>query len=207
MPGSKGKKAMTPRPKASTIRKEVLAVLKSVAEKKVSILSSTNNNTSATGTIWALSQAIIQGDSVFTRDGIQIMLLNTHIKLDIFMPTASVAASVRIIVFTDKQNNGGIPTILDVLNTAELLSPYSVIQQLTNRFRIHGDYVKNFTAGGVQQVIFDIRKQINHPVYYNAAGDTASANGKNALFMLIITDVGTGFPTYNFSVSNRFHDI
>jgi hypothetical protein len=123
------------------------------------------------------------------------------------MPTATIAASVRIIVFTDTQNNGGNPTVLDVLNTAEILSPFSVIQQLTRRFTIHADNIRNFTAGGVQQMVFNIQRNINKRVFYNAAGDTPSANGKNALFMLIITDAGTNFPTYNFSVSNRFHDM
>lgn len=207
MAGSKNKKGTFPTKRASSVRKEVLAVISSMAEKKVSILSATNQTTAPAGQIWALTQAIIQGDSVFTRDGIQIVLLNTHLRFDVFMPTATIAASVRIIVFTDTQNNGGNPTVLDVLNTAEILSPFSVIQQLTRRFTIHADNIRNFTAGGVQQMVFNIQRNINKRVFYNAAGDTPSANGKNALFMLIITDAGTNFPTYNFSVSNRFHDM
>jgi hypothetical protein len=184
-----------------------MSVLKSVAEKKVSILSATGQAASSTGLIWALTQAIIQGDSVFTRDGSQIRLEQTHLKLEVFMPTAAIAASTRFIVFSDSMNNGSLPAVLDVLNTAALLSPFSVNQQLTNRFKVHADVVKSFTAGGIQQVVFDIMKPINKVISYNASGDTAAANGKNSLFMLVITDLVTNVPLYNFSCSNRFYDM
>ncbi len=186
---------------------EILRVVRSIAEKKVFNGGATGQTTAATGTVWALSQGIIQGDAVNTRDGTQITLQSVHLRVDAFMPTATIAAGVRVILFSDTQNNGSLPAVVDVLHQASMISPYSIIQQITNRFHIHADVLRNLTAGGIQQVVIDIRRGISKKISYNGTTDVAASNGKNAIFFLIITDVGAGFPTYDFSHNLRFLDM
>jgi hypothetical protein len=182
-------------------------VVRSIAERKVYNGGATGQTSAATGTVWALSQGVIQGDAVNARDGTQITLQSVHLRVDAFMPTATIAAGLRVILFSDSQNNGSLPLVVDVLHQASMISPYSTIQQITNRFRIHADVLRNLTAGGVQQVVFDIRRGISKQISYNGTTDVAAANGKNALFMMVITDVGSGFPTYDFSHSLRYLDM
>jgi hypothetical protein len=186
---------------------EVLRVVRSIAEKKVYVGGASGQTSAATGTVWALSQGIIQGDAVNGRDGTQITLQNINVRVDAFMPTATIAAGLRVIVFSDTQNNGSLPAVVDVLDSASLISPYSIIQQITNRFRIHADVIRNLTAGGIQQVVYDIKRSITQKISYNGTTDVAASNGKNALFMLIITDVGAGFPTYDFTHNIRYLDM
>jgi hypothetical protein len=184
-----------------------MRVIRSIAERKAFISGATGQVTSAAGTMWALTQGIVQGDAINTRDGTQITLQSLHLKIDAFMPSATIAAGVRLVVFTDTQNNGSLPAVLDVLNSTSMISPYSLIQQVTNRFHIHADIVKNFTAGGIQQHLFEVKRSIANKVSYNGITDTATSNGKNALFFLIITDVGVGFPTYDFTHCIRYLDM
>jgi hypothetical protein len=184
-----------------------MRVIRSIAERKAFISGATGQNTSAAGTVWALTQGIVQGDAINTRDGTQITLQSLHLKIDAFMPSATIAAGVRLVVFTDSQNNGSLPAVLDVLNSTSMISPYSLIQQVTNRFHIHADIVKNFTAGGIQQHLFEVKRSIANKVSYNGVTDVATSNGKNALFFLIITDVGAGFPTYDFTHCIRYLDM
>jgi hypothetical protein len=186
---------------------EVLRVVRSIAEKKVYVGGATGQATAATGTVWALSQGIIQGDAVNSRDGTQVTIQSINIRVDVFMPTATIAAGVRVIIFSDTQNNGSLPAVVDVLDNASYISPYSIIQQVTRRFRVHADSMRNLTAGGTQQVVFNVNRSFTQKVSYNGSTDVAASNGKNALFMLIITDVGSGFPTYDFSHNIRYLDM
>jgi hypothetical protein len=186
---------------------QILRVVRSLAEKKVFNGGASSQTTSNSGTVWALSQGIIQGDAVNTRDGTQITLQSIHLRVDAFMPTATIASVIRVIVFTDSQNNGTLPSVLDVLHSTSVISPYSIIQQITNRFHVHSDVLKNTTAGGIQQVVFDVRRNMNSKISYNGTTDVAASNGKNGLFFLIITDVGSGFPTYDFTHSLRYLDM
>jgi hypothetical protein len=188
-------------------RASVLNILRSVAERKAFNGIVTAQATSNSGTVWPITQGIVQGDSVITRDGAEITLQNVRLKLDVFMPTATIAAGVRVIMFSDTQNNGSMPAFLDVLTANSLIAPYSVIQQVTNRFRIHADITKNLTAGGIQQVVVDINKKLEQKVFYTGTTDVPAANGKNAVFFLIVTDVATGFPTYDFAYNVRFLDM
>jgi len=186
---------------------DVLRVVRSIAEKKVYVGGATGQTTSAAGTVWALTQGIVQGDAVNTRDGTQITIQNIHVRVDAFMPTATIAAGVRVIIFSDSQNNGSLPAVVDVLNSASYIAPYSIIQQVTKRFRVHADSMRNLTAGGTQQVVFNISRDLTQKISYNGTTDVAASNGKNAVFMLIITDVGLGFPTYDFTHCVRYLDM
>lgn len=186
---------------------EVLRVVRSLAEKKVYVGGATGQTTSAAGTVWALSQGITQGDAVNSRDGTQITVQNVHVRVDVFMPTATIAAGVRVIIFSDTQNNGSLPSVVDVLNSASYIAPYSIIQQVTKRFRVHADSMRNLTAGGTQQVVFSINRSFTQKISYNGTTDVAASNGKNAIFMLVITDVGAGFPTYDFTHNIRYLDM
>lgn len=205
MAGSRNKKGQFPTRRA--ISQQIKQAIANTAEKKVLVGSATTQTTTNVGQVWALTQGIVQGDAVNSRDGTQITIQSYRLKADVFMPTATIAAGVRIIIFTDSQNNGSLPSVTDVLATNSFISQYSIIQQVTNRFHIHHDVTKNLTAGGIQQVVFDLSKSMRHKVSYNGTTDVAASNGKNALFALIITDVGTNFPTYDFTYTIRYLDM
>lgn len=174
------------------------------AEKKFYTNGVNGQNTSVAGTVWAITQGIIQGDSVLTRDGRQITLQEVGLKIDVFMPTAAVASGVRIILFSDRMNLGSLPGIANVLSSSTLTSPYSLEQNLTSRFAIHADIVKNFTAGGIQQTVVNIQRPLKSKVTYNGDADVAAANGKHSVFFLILTDSGATVPTYDFTFHVRF---
>ncbi len=201
----KSRKSRTTRAKPT--QADVEKVIRSMAEKKCFITAATNQSSSATGTMWAVTQGIIQGDSVSTRDGTQIYVEHVSITFDVFMPTATVAAGVRMIGFHDTMNTGVLPAVTDVLHAATLISPYSTIQQITNRFHVFADVTKNLTTGGVQQFVYNMRRNLRIKTSYNGTTDAAASNGKNAIFFLIITDVGTNVPTYDFSIAVRYLDM
>jgi len=209
MAGSGRKKVSFPSKRANSVnvRTQVMSVIKSMAERKCFIAATTNQNSTAAGQIWALTQGITQGDSTLQRDGAQIKLETTRLRLRVFMPTGAVAASLRIIIFSDSMNVGTLPLVSDVLSSSTVTASYSTVQLLTNRFKIYSDVVKSMTAGGVQQAVVDLQRPFNKIITYNGNTDVAASNGKNALFLLLITDVASNFPVYDWNVVHRFFDM
>ncbi len=209
MAGSGRKKVSFPtkRANANNVRTQVMSVIRSMAERKCFITATSNQNSTASGTIWALTQGITQGDSTLQRDGAQLKLEDTRLRMRVFMPTGAVAASLRVIIFSDSMNVGSLPLVSDVLSSSTITASYSTVQLLTSRFRIYADTIKNMTAGGIQQLCIDLNRPISKVLTYNGNTDVAASNGKNAVFLLVITDVSSNFPVYDFNVVHRFYDM
>lgn len=192
--------------KRANVNAAVTRALNLRAEKKF-YTATAAGNTAIAGTMWAMSQGVIQGDSVSTRDGSQITLQEVGLKIIALCPTAAVSAGIRVVLFYDKMNLGTLPGVTEVLANSTLISPYSVAQNLTNRFVILADVTRTFTAGGIQETLINIQRKCRHKITYNNAADVAGANGKGAVFFLILTNDGVNPPTYDFTFHLKYLDM
>jgi len=166
------------------------------AEHKVLSTTNTANTVSTAGTVINLSNNIVQGDNFDNRSGDTIRMISTKFMLE-FQGVATDSMN-RYILFRDMQNLGTTPAVTDVLNSASFISGYdglNVYQQ--KRFIIMKDWVSTNNIAG-QTLTADVYKT-NRPykIYYNGAASVASANGKGALFVLVIGSGSTA--TFNLS--------
>jgi hypothetical protein len=99
---------------------------------------------------------------------------------------------VRIIVFRDKQYQGGTTTVTDVLDSADMSAPYNYTNLINmKRFVIIDDYIESFTTGG-KLTATKIKKYI-HPVKVRYAGTTVGGGvaRQNNIFVIVIADTAT----------------
>nr|WRQ64674.1 structural protein [Riboviria sp.] len=178
-------------------------MINSRAEHKV--LSKTNlaNTTATAGTVINLSNDIIQGDNFDNRSGDTIRVLKTKFKIQ-FQGVTTDSVN-RYIVFRDMQNLGTTPAVTDVLNSASFISGYdglNVYQQ--KRFVILKDYSMTNNINGQTLLYDEYTNNTPYKIYYNGATAVASANGKGALFVLVIGSGSTA--TFNLDVELVYTD-
>jgi hypothetical protein len=187
-----------------TVKQMIKGARLANAENKGTVVSSPGNAVTAGGAVFNVTPNIIQGDTVSTRDGSQINLNKVCMRFE----TQGVAVSgiTRVIVLQDHQNNGVVPGVTDILDNANVISPLNVLNFVTNkRFKLLSDDLINCNIAG-QNLQFRKHmwsKALSKQVTYNAATNVAAANGRNAIFMLVI---GTATNTFDFSFQLDFLD-
>jgi hypothetical protein len=158
------------------------------------------------GLITPLTQAIVEGSDINQRDGTEILVRKLAVK---FSGAAGAAGSTtaRVVIFSDMMAQGGVPAVLDLLDSATYIAGYAPTNVQRNRFKILYDrpmvLVDTATNGNVMR---ELKFTLNHKVFYSGSTNVAGANGKGALFILFIASNIGGGPAYNFSVETIFTD-
>ncbi len=169
--------------------------------KRVTAVSGSNTHTTS-GAVFAVTQSIVQGDSLTTRDGNQLVV--RRLTLRHYETTGTTSAVQRIILFWDNQSNGVAPGVTDVLAAADLKSGYSTLAFQQRRFHVLLDEYVDTSAAGRVAVVRTHTFNLNHKVFYNGTTDVAGSNGKGSMWLLFISDVTTG--TYGYGQDIEFYD-
>lgn len=182
------------------IRRAVKQATLSIAEKKAYCLTAATNTITTGGVIIPLSQNVIGGTTVNTRDGRKISLISQEIHYSYFAVTTD--SSARFILFKDNQSIGTTVSVSDVLDTANFLSPYSISSTYEqSRFTILSDTRLNSNIAGDHFKTADHTFKRKYPIYYNADTNTAAANGRGATYLLVIGDGSLGAYGYSWRIS------
>ncbi len=169
------------------VRRAVDSVLASKLEQKRFVVAFTGLTTTTGGTVTPVTQGVIQGDTGSTRDGNQIFLKELVFRH--FLTAVTLAVTQRVIVFIDTMADAATPVVLDVLDTASFITGYNVPNTQERRFKIiHDEMVVASVTGSNFQVDHTWRFKINKKITYQAATNISGANGKNAMFVLFISD-------------------
>ena len=179
------RKAFTPN---VNVRRVVKDVLSSRIEHKIAITSIAATQYAVAGVVQEISRVILAGDGLNQRAGDVILLEKLHILVSLANTTSTLVSqqNVRVIIFMDTIANGAVPAVIDVLDTAVPLSTYNPIYQQRSRFKILSDKIHSTVSETTTaKMSFDYHIPVNRKIYYNASGNTAADNGKNALFILI----------------------
>jgi len=123
--------------KATAIAKKALRVAKA-GETKYSDQSIYNSFSTVTaGDIRPIS-LIAEGDTASTRDGNHIKALAYRYSMQINkVDSNSVNSAVRFIIFKDKESQGTVPTVTQLLITASIHSAFNPDNKA--RFRVYSD--------------------------------------------------------------------
>ncbi len=180
-----------------------------VASRELRLSTTTGSGTaSASGTVWAITQGIIQGDNIEQREGAQINVKHLTVQLQATMNSAAEGTQLRVIVFRDLESHGTVPAVTDVLDTASTMSGYNVYWRQSRRFKIMVDQLIPMSISGNSRHIsrrWDF-KQNMVKVTYLGNTDVAGANGPNSYYLLVIDDLGANHPTYGFGWTVTYFD-
>lgn len=172
----------------------------------------------ATGFISTNLLLIPQGTSDNTRIGRLITLRSIGFKFQWKLPSKTVVTdmtdTVRVMVIQDKQANGTLPAVGDILKQTELVS----FNELNNkrRFRTLMDRVYDMNSSGMagngttQDSMEVVRydswfKKLNMPIDYSSSVGSITELKSNNIFVLLISTDGNC--SFDGNVRMRFSDM
>lgn len=172
-------------------------------EKKVYSVTAGYTDTVA-GVLSVLTQGILPGDGANNRDGSQIQPFQWLLNITFISGIGSTNSAHRFIVFMDTLSNGVYPTVANLLDGSAWNSTYAILNDQQNRFKIlHDETVGVVGASNSAVTHRQIKKRLKGTISYNGTTSVEAANGKNAIYMITLTDsitVSTASVNYYFSV-------
>ncbi len=167
-------------------------------------------------TVQAPLLTIAQGTTEDTRIGRKITITSMHMYAvcEIKETTDSrfAAEIIRVIIFQDKQANGALPAVLDLMEDTDMLS----FRNLSNsgRFIFHYDEFHNVNATAGRDTgfarnhapVIEFHKDVSIPIEYDSSATTGvvtSIRSNNIGLLLMSLDVTIG----NFESRFRFRFI
>lgn len=153
------------------------------------------------GTVYNITQPIVQGDTFQQRDGNQLNLLSMEC---IFHGTAvGVSNAMRFIVIQDHMCNGSPPTTTDVLDFASWIAGYNITTVTQERrFGILFDKTMDLNINGENAKTARVKlSRFQHKLTYLATTNVTAANGRNSIFLLAISNSSAGIIDWSFKLN------
>lgn len=141
---------------------------------------------------------LVQGTSAVTRVGQQIKAHSLSVHCLIQSPAAMASDVIRVITFIDRQPNGALPAVLDVMTAATPPCSYNMdkVDHLGHRFRFHilkdqtYEVFNSAAAVTTRQVPVFWTIKLNHLVNYQGNAGTVADLLHNNILVLVLTNSG-----------------
>lgn len=161
------------------------------------------------GTGWninAITQGIVQGllGSMRIGDNIRLLRVTMNARYDV---GAGTATDIRVVLVLDKMNVGVAPVYTDLFVNTNITSAYSVQQIKEKRFTILYDKLSFVNNVGRNSLIIQKSIPLNHLVEYNATAGSAGDNGKNSMWLFLLSTDNTNKPGFNSDLQVEYTDI
>lgn len=191
------------------VRDMIRGTLATLSEPKEHIIDTATAVAPTAGIVIPLTQSIIQGDDLNNRAGDKIYLKSIDLRAQYTLNVLVNTGTVRYVLFFDTQNTGSVPLVTDVLNIQTVTSAYQTRNHLQKRFHILRDQSYPLVLGGSNQTVHkQFTISVGSQIFYNGGSNIAINNGRNALFVLVLTDViGANAPLYSFNHRLTFTDM
>lgn len=153
---------------------------------------------------------VAQGDGGSSRDGNQYKLTNINTKISIVGAPAANSGLVRIVMFVFRGPNGAAPLQTDLFdNNGNLhVHDFRNLEQVP-RFRILHDRVYTLekeAAGYNFKKSISINKDVDLKVKYNGTTGAYTDIATNSVWLMIISDSVSLYPTFFQNTRCRFVD-
>ncbi len=192
-----------------------------IAKKALSMVAGEMKQLSSTGTATAIPDGngiliqlsnLQQGDSNVTREGNSITIKHLEMRLMLKIAAAAFSSQVRVMLIRDKQANGAVLTVNEVLQSSAnflgLISPRDVnhLQRFVVLYdRVHVLNQNITTTLSTTRHVKKLKKQ-NIKIRYDAnVGDITDVQ-TNSYSMLLISNEPTNEPTFDHFVRLKFID-
>lgn len=199
----------------SSSTQQQLALLK----RKVNALKPEVKIAAATGTFTNVAQAvgaidyltqIGQGVTKTGRLGDQIRLIRVQFRIQGTSPVATAGIINRIMIVKDTQAVAGTPSITGGVTSIFNNGVPLTMQTAGNmdRFQVLKDYSYSAVAAsnGNNMGCFNFDMKCNILTDFTSTGATAASSGKNALYVVVLTDDGTSVQDWAYQANLYFTD-
>ncbi len=147
---------------------------------------------------------IAQGDDDINRTGLQVALRSIRIKFNATRGNADTV--LRVILFVDKQSNGGTPLIGQVLQLTGSI-PSKIVSPVSNdfkrRFTFLSDRTHQISLGRGEHVLFTISRKLTNKVRYDGPGAAIADVVSGMLWLLLLSDGAGGAQSPSVSMASR----
>lgn len=177
-------------------------------EKRKDYIPSIFNITN-TGIIFEHS-SLLQGTSSTTRVGQEIRMKDFFMRYSLSLNAAATSNNVRVIVFLDRQPNGAIPLVTDILQTATYYSPMNALK--AKRFKILCDDMYSLSANfpnKFKKCYLDLQKKlkgVDQRTEYKSNLGTPADFSTNIICTLFISNASANYPTGEFYARLKYID-
>ncbi len=148
-----------------------------------------------TGTIVQLTN-IPQGDTDISRDGAQVKLTSTVSKFFIASNSSAFQTNIRVMLVLDKQTNGAIYTMLDLLKDTDgndiIVSQLNLDNQY--RFRVLYDKVISLSNVGITSAHRAIHKKLQHKLRFESSTPSIADLNSKSFSLVFISNQTTNSP-------------
>lgn len=178
-------------------------------EDKYFDTSATSVNATTTGSLYVLNIPV-QGTAQTNRVGQSVKNKSIYIRylIDHNATAGTTPQYLRIIVFKDKQANGALPALTDLLDSVAITSPRKL--EKAKRFHIYCDdqiYVsQNDRAGHLGKCFIDLKDGQDDHTEYSANAGAIGDISTNAYYFLIFSNQSTNYPVFSYQSRIRFID-
>lgn len=159
------------------------------------------SNAGVTGVLNAMGQ----GSDYNNRTGNSIKLhalkFRANISLNIATPTAT---NIRCIIVRDMENRQALPAIGDVLETADVRSPYN--HNNIERFKIQYDQLLNFDLYHPTRTLEFSKSYKNAHCKYVGTTATVASVDEGSLFLLLLSELASNQPIMIWSSRVEYYD-
>ncbi len=177
----------------SVTKKQVRDMIKST--KQLAEMKFLDNSSGATvtydwnGAIFSLSN-VATGTGISNKIGSSIR--PKRIELNCDASSSATSLFFRFILFQDNEQLGTTPAVTDILSTIgssyAIVSPYNFEYAYTaKRFKILADKTLNVGTGGPANQLAKINRLMKGTISFQ----TGNVNGKNSLYLIVISDQST----------------
>lgn len=147
-----------------------------------------------------------QGTDIVNRLGEEIHPKEIDVRLVASIGSSTVPVTMRVVIFRDRNCNGGIPNVTDVLS---VVTPAPVSHY--NYFNFQGDDMPRFDilmdetfalapASDQNQVLLEqIKLKEDDHIHYLGTANAYASLGKGNIFLLAISSVATSVPLLDFN--------
>lgn len=177
---------------------------KSLVEKKN--FDSTVTLTPAGVNLWSQIvplNIIVQGTSQVTRIGRKIQMVSFSLKY-IFKSTAGTPGNIRIMVVYDKQTNGALPVVTDILLNNSIVSHNNLNN--SDRFITVCDVISPLQQNTLQPIFSTINRKINLDTMFSTTAGVITDITSGGLFVMMIPSDGLITDTVDIQTRLRFTD-
>lgn len=176
-------------------------------EKKVFDSTSTGQTPSNSGAMYWLS-GITTGTAYNQRTGMVVKASNISMRLNCAVNASATSATftqLRVILFINKSlNHGQTPAASDILQSLNTpMSPYNLDN--VGDFEVLYDRKFDLTLQYPTKSI-NIFRRLRHHIRWDTSGDLIADTEKGHLFMLLLSDEPSAFPTVDYYIRLRFID-
>ncbi len=179
-------------------------VLKSNVDLKFNDIANNDSVVATTGIV-ILAFTIADGNTQSQKDGLKITIKSIRIRYQLKLPATSTIADgtdiCRILLVKDKQCNGALPAVSDILAGTDIQNHknlenskrFTILSDRTitiNSLGSHGNGSTNSTLPASKS--WQYFKRMNLPILYNNSGTTGAIGtiNSNCLYNVFISEFG-----------------